>query len=78
MGDGFTALFGLSEPEQEIKTVLHHAVQAGLAMLETMDALKPYLKPPTAEVSTCALEFISAKRRGQGPVRLGANVLRNR
>jgi adenylate cyclase len=43
MGDGFMALFGLREFEQEGSAALH-AVQAGLAMLETMDALKPYLE----------------------------------
>ncbi len=45
MGDGFMALFGLSESEQETEdNAALHAVQAGLAMLETMDALKPYLE----------------------------------
>jgi len=45
MGDGFMALFGLRESGQETdgdRAV--HAVQAGLAMLDTMDALKPYLE----------------------------------
>ena len=45
MGDGLMALFGLSESEQETEdSAAFHAVQAGLAMLETMDALKPYLE----------------------------------
>jgi adenylate cyclase len=44
MGDGLMALFGLSQSEQETEGgAALHAVQAGLAMLETMDALKPYL-----------------------------------
>jgi adenylate cyclase len=45
MGDGFMALFGLPESEQETGgSAALHAVQAGLAMLTTMDALKPYLE----------------------------------
>jgi adenylate cyclase len=45
MGDGFMALFGLSDSEQETEGgAAVHAVQAGLAMLKTMDALKPYLE----------------------------------
>ena len=45
MGDGLMALFGLSESEQETEgTAALRAVQAGLAMLETMDAFKPYLE----------------------------------
>jgi adenylate cyclase len=45
MGDGFMALFGLSESEAETEdSAALQAVQAGLAMLETMDALKPYLE----------------------------------
>jgi len=45
MGDGFMALFGLRESEQETEgDPAVHAVQAGLAMLNTMDALKPYLE----------------------------------
>jgi adenylate cyclase len=45
MGDGFMALFGLRDSEQESEdSAALHAVQAGLAMLETMDALKPYLE----------------------------------
>jgi adenylate cyclase len=44
MGDGLMALFGLSESKQETEgSAALHAVQAGLAMLNTMDALKPYL-----------------------------------
>jgi len=45
MGDGLMALFGLprgDEPESA-QTPALLAVQAGLAMLEAMDALKPYL-----------------------------------
>jgi adenylate cyclase len=45
MGDGFMALFGLNESEQESESsAAVHAVQAGLAMLKTMDSLKPYLE----------------------------------
>jgi len=45
MGDGFMALFGLRESEQETESsAAFRAVQAGLAMLQSMDALKPYLE----------------------------------
>jgi adenylate cyclase len=44
MGDGFMALFGLSESEATEGTFARNAVQAGLAMLKTMDELKPYLE----------------------------------
>ena len=44
MGDGFMALFGLRESEETEGSAALHAVQAGLAMLKTMDALKPYLE----------------------------------
>ena len=44
MGDGFMALFGLGESEESDTSAALHAVQAGLAMLKTMDALKPYLE----------------------------------
>jgi adenylate cyclase len=45
MGDGLMALFGLRESEQETQgSPALRAVQAGLAMLATMDALKPYLQ----------------------------------
>jgi adenylate cyclase len=45
MGDGFMALFGLGESElQTESSAALDAVQAGLAMLKTMDALKPYLE----------------------------------
>jgi len=45
MGDGFMALFGLREavPKDDGSAALD-AVHAGLAMLNTMDALKPYLE----------------------------------
>jgi adenylate cyclase len=41
MGDGLMALFGLDDDRLDIPM---RAVQAGLAMLEAMDALKPYLQ----------------------------------
>ena len=45
MGDGLMALFGLSQSAQESQgSTALDAVQAGLAMLKTMDALKPYLE----------------------------------
>jgi adenylate cyclase len=44
MGDGFMALFGLGESEETQASSALNAVQAGLAMLKTMDALKPYLE----------------------------------
>jgi adenylate cyclase len=44
MGDGFMALFGLGESEETEASSALNAVQAGLAMLKTMDALKPYLE----------------------------------
>jgi len=45
MGDGFMALFGLRESEQETESsAALNAVRAGVAMLKTMDALKPYLE----------------------------------
>jgi adenylate cyclase len=45
MGDGFMALFGLGQSEQETESgAALDAVQAALAMLDTMDALKPYLE----------------------------------
>ena len=43
MGDGLMALFGLGESDTDHSAALN-AVQAGLAMLKTMDALKPYLE----------------------------------
>jgi len=43
MGDGVMALFGLGESDTDHSAALN-AVQAGLAMLKTMDALKPYLE----------------------------------
>lgn len=45
MGDGFMALFGLNRSDQEAESsAALDAVQAALAMLNTMDALKPYLE----------------------------------
>jgi adenylate cyclase len=45
MGDGFMALFGLGESAEETESgAAFHAVQAGLAMLQTMDDLKPNLE----------------------------------
>jgi adenylate cyclase len=45
MGDGLMALFGLAESVRETKgSAARSAVQAGLAMLQTMDKLKPYLE----------------------------------
>ena len=41
MGDGLMALFGLEDCEGNIAL---RAVQAGLAMLDAMDAFKPYLE----------------------------------
>jgi adenylate cyclase len=41
MGDGLMALFGLHDGEDNVAL---RAVQAGLAMLDAMDALKPYLE----------------------------------
>jgi adenylate cyclase len=43
MGDGLMALFGLTASESE-DSAANRAVQAGLAMLAAMDALKPYLE----------------------------------
>ncbi|HTD28404.1 MAG TPA: adenylate/guanylate cyclase domain-containing protein, partial [Xanthomonadaceae bacterium] len=40
MGDGLMALFGLQDGEENVAL---RAVQAGLAMLDALDALKPYL-----------------------------------
>jgi adenylate cyclase len=44
MGDGFMALFGLGESKETEGISALNAVQAGLAMLKTMDELKPYLE----------------------------------
>jgi len=45
MGDGLMALFGLGESEvKDDDSAAFQAVQAGLAMLDTMDTLKPYLE----------------------------------
>jgi adenylate cyclase len=45
MGDGLMALFGLRESEAETQgSPALRAVQAALAMLATMDELKPYLQ----------------------------------
>ena len=41
MGDGLMALFGLQGSEENLAL---QAVKAGLAMLDAMDALKPYLE----------------------------------
>jgi class 3 adenylate cyclase len=41
MGDGFLALFGLGDPGTDPAL---HAVRAALEMLQSMDALKPYLR----------------------------------
>jgi adenylate cyclase len=41
MGDGLMALFGLHDSDGNLAL---RAVQAGLAMLDAMDALKPYLE----------------------------------
>jgi adenylate cyclase len=41
MGDGLMALFGLQDGEENLAL---RAVQAGLGMLDAMDALKPYLQ----------------------------------
>jgi len=43
MGDGVMALFGLGDSDTDQSAALN-AVQAGLAMLKAMDALKPYLE----------------------------------
>jgi adenylate cyclase len=41
MGDGLMALFGMRDSDEHLAV---SAVQAGLAMLDAMDALKPYLE----------------------------------